>query len=100
MTARIVRGPTGEYTRPSGRETLHQIIDKEAEYFQTHGMSPRKLKLPVLMAYDLAKCGREDLGDMSGRIFKDGITVFETEGFHGMSVEIIRQVGATLQLEP
>ena len=51
------------------------------------------MKLPVLMAYDLAKCGRDQLGDLSGRVFKDGIRVFEKEGFHGMSVEIIRDRG-------
>jgi hypothetical protein len=95
----VVKGPTGEYSMPTGRETLHQIIDKEAEYFQTHGASPRKMKLPVLMAYDLAKCGREDLGELSGRIFKDGIAVLEKEGFHGMQVEIVRDRNATLQFE-
>jgi len=95
----FVQGPTGEYTMPSGREVLHQIIDQEADFFQQHGKSPRKMKLPVLMAYDLAKCGRDELGDISGRIFKDGITVFENEGFHGMSVEIIRDRNAALAFE-
>ncbi len=95
----LVRGPTGEYAMPSGREILDQIIDQEAAFFQQHGKSPRKLKLPVLMAYDLAKCGRNELGELSGRVFKDGIAVFEKEGFHGMSVEIVRDRNATLQLE-
>ncbi len=97
--AYLVQGPTGEYTMPSGREVLDQIIDQEADFFQEHGKPPRKMKLPVLMAYDLAKCGRDELGDVSGRVFKDGITVFEKEGFHGMSVEIIRDRNATLQFE-
>lgn len=95
----VVKGPTGDYVMPTGRETLHQIIDKEAEFFRTHGTAPRKMKLPVLMAYDLAKCGREELGDLSGRIFKDGIAVLEREGFHGMQVEIVRDRNATLQFE-
>lgn len=95
----LVKGPTGEYTMPSGREILHRIIDQEATFFQQHGKSPRKMKLPVLMAYDLAKCGRDELGDLSGRVFKDGITVFEKEGFHGMNVEIIRDRNAALELE-
>ena len=97
--AYLIKGPTGEYTMPSGREVLDQIIDQEATFFQQHGKPPRKMKLPVLMAYDLAKCGREELGDLSGRVFKDGITVFEKEGFHGMSVEIIRDRNATVQFE-
>jgi len=95
----LLKGPTGEYSMPSGREVLHEIIDQEATFFQQHGNSPRKMKLPVLMAYDLAKCGREDLGDLSGRVFMDGITVFEKEGFHGMNVEIIRDRNAALEFE-
>jgi hypothetical protein len=97
--AYLVKGPTGEYTMPTGREVLNQIIDQEASFFQQHGKPPRKLKLPVLMAYDLAKCGRNELGDLSGRVFKDGITVFEKEGFHGMTVQIVRDRNATLELE-
>ncbi len=95
----LIKGPTGEYTMPSGLEVLHQIIDQEANFFQQHGTPPRKMKLPVLMAYDLAKCGRNELGDLSGRVFKDGITVFEKDGFHGMSVEIVRDRNATLEFE-
>ncbi len=95
----LIRGPTGDYTMPSGREMLNQIIDQEAAYFQQHGRPPRKMKLPVLMAYDLAKCGRNEVGDLSGKVFKDGITVFEQEGFHGMRVEIIRDRNATLEFE-
>ena len=83
----------------TGRETLNQIIDREAEFFEQHGAAPRKMKLPVLMAYDLAKCGREELGELAGRVFKDGIAVLEREGFHGMSVEIIRNRDAALQFE-
>jgi len=97
--AYLVKGPTGENTMASGREILDTIIDQEATFFQQHGKPPRKLKLPVLMAYDLAKCGRNELGDLSGRVFKDGISVFEKEGFHGMNVEIIRDRNASLEFE-
>ncbi len=95
----LVQGPTGGYSMPMGRDTLNQIIDKEAEFFEQHGEAPRKIKLPVLMAYALAKCGREELGELAGRIFKDGIAVLEKEGFHGMSVEIIRKRDAALEFE-
>lgn len=95
----FVRGPSGVISMANGRDVLHRIIDEEATFFQQHGTAPRKIKLPVLMAYDLAKCGRDDLGDLSGRVFKDGITVFEREGFHGMSVEIVRDRDATLKFE-
>jgi len=95
----LVQGPTGEYTMPSGREVLNQIIDQEAAFFQQHGKAPRKMKLPVMMAYDLAKCGRNEVGDLIGRVFMDGITVFEKEGFHGMKVEIVRDRNAVLEFE-
>jgi hypothetical protein len=95
----FVQGPTGEYSMPTGREVLDQIIDREAEFFEQHGKPPRKIKLPVLMAYDLAKCGRDQLGDVAGRVFKDGIDVFEREGIHGIDVEIIRSPSASLELE-
>jgi hypothetical protein len=78
---------------------LHEIIDKEAEFFQQHSRAPKKVMLPVLMAYDLAKCGRQELGDVAGRIFKEGIDVLEKEGFHGMSVEIVRKPDAVLGFE-
>jgi hypothetical protein len=87
------------YSMSTGRETLNQIIDQEAEFFQRHGEPPHKIKLPVLMAYDLAKCGRDELGELAGRIFKDGIVVLEKEGFHGMNVEIVRNRDAALQFE-
>ena len=83
----------------SGREMLNQSIDQEANFFQQHGKPPRKMKHPVLMAYDLSKCGPNEVGDLSGRVFMDGITVFEKEGFHGMTVEIIRDRNATLEFE-
>ncbi|MBI3464358.1 MAG: hypothetical protein HY000_15075 [Planctomycetes bacterium] len=97
----LVKAPTGEFSMPipRERETLRQIVDKEAEFFEKHGRPPRKVKLPVLMAYDLAKCGRDDLGEISGRIFKDGIFALEKDGFHGMAVEIVRDRNAALELE-
>jgi hypothetical protein len=97
--AYFIQGPTGEYTMPSGREALDRIIDQEAAFFLQHGKSPRKMKLPVLMAYDLSKCGRNEVGDLSGKIFMDGISAFEKEGFHGMSVEIVRERNAALEFE-
>lgn len=95
----FVQGPTGVYTMPSGREVLDQIIDEEARFYEKNDMPPRKMKLPVLMAYDLSKCGRNEIGDLSGRVFMEGIVVFEKEGFHGMKVEIVRDRNAVLELE-
>lgn len=97
--AYFFRGPTREYAMPNGRETLERIIDEEAAFFQKHGRAPRKLRLPILMAYDLSKCSRELLGDAAARVFLDGVVAFEKQGFHGMTVEIIRDRNAALEFE-
>jgi hypothetical protein len=95
----FVWGPTRGYSMKTGRETLDEIIDKEADFYNEHRKSPHKIKLPVLMAYDLAKCGRDELGEVAGRVFKEGIKAFEQEGFHGLKVEILYDVNAQLQFE-
>jgi len=83
----------------TGREALHALIDAEAEWAAANGKEPTKLRLPVRMAYDLAKCGRDDMGEMSARVFKEGIVVFEQEGLHGLNVQIIRRPDANLEFE-
>ena len=45
------------------------------------------------MAYDQAKCGRNEIGDPSGKVFKDS----KKEDFHGMSVEIAPVTGPGVQ---
>jgi hypothetical protein len=95
----LMKGPIGEMQMATGRDVLNQIIDAEAAFFEKEGRPPKLMKLPVLMAYDLAKCGRNELGELSGRVFQNGITVFEKEGFHGMEVEIVRDRQATLEFE-
>lgn len=57
----------------TGREALDALIDAEAQWAAANGKEPKKMKLPVLMAYDLAKCGRDDMGEISAQVFKDGI---------------------------
>lgn len=84
---------------PTGREALDSIIDAEAAFAQQNGRPPKLMKLPLSMAYDLAKCRHNDLGDLSGRILENGIEVLGREGFRGMKVEIIGDKGATLQFE-
>jgi hypothetical protein len=95
----FIQGPTRGYAMATGRETLNTIIDKEAEFFEQQGKAPHKMKLPVMMAYDLAKCTRDEVGEIAWRIFKGGIAVLEEEGFHGMNVEIVRNRDASLQFE-
>jgi hypothetical protein len=73
----------------SGVEVLHGIIDGEAAFFSSHGKAPRVLKLPVIQAYELAKLGREHLGDLAGHIIKDGVRVLEKEGLLGMKVRLV-----------
>jgi hypothetical protein len=57
------------------------------------------MKLPVLVAYDLAKCHRDDLGELSGRILQEGISVLEKDGFRGMQVQIINNCDVGIEFE-
>jgi len=75
-----------------GLKVLHAIIDAEARYASERGEPPKLLKLPVLLAYDLAKLGREHMGELSGKILKDGVRVLEQEGLLGMKVKIVRDL--------
>jgi hypothetical protein len=75
--------------RRNGIELLHAIIDGEAAYFSDHGRPPALLKLTVAEAYELAKLGREHLGDLAGQIIKDGIRVLEKIGLLGVTVKLV-----------
>jgi hypothetical protein len=75
------------------------LIDAQVQWAADNGKEPRKMKLPVRMAWDLAKCGRDEMGEISDRVRKDGIEVFEKEGLHGLNVEIVRRSDAQLQFE-
>jgi hypothetical protein len=66
--ARVMKRLKGSRMGGNGLAVLYSIIDGEAGYVSEHGEPPRVLKLPVLLAYNLAKLGREHLGDLSGKI--------------------------------
>ena len=72
----------------SGREALDYIIDKQTEFISTHHKPPTSMRLPLLLAYDLAKLRSSDIGDLSQRVFREGVKVFEKVGLLGMKVKI------------
>lgn len=75
--------------RKNGIEVLHGIIDREAGFISEYGKSPRLLKLPILQAYEMAKLGREHLGELAGQIIKEGVRVLEKDGLLGMKVKLV-----------
>jgi hypothetical protein len=75
--------------KKSGVAVLHGIIDGEAAYFAAHGKSPKVLRLPIQQAFELAKLGREHLGDLTGQIVKEGVRVLERDGLLGMKVKLV-----------
>ena len=83
----------------SGTETLDLILGFAADWANTHSRDPQTIFLPVRMAWDLAKCRREDLGDLSGKVMKHGISAFETDGLLGLKVKIVREKNASLKME-
>lgn len=82
-----------------GLRVLHGILDAESHYAEEHGKEPERLKLPAALAYDLAKLGREHLGDLSAKIVKRGIKALEEEGLFGMHVEIVRNSSKEIVVE-
>jgi hypothetical protein len=70
-------------------ELWHAIIDAEAEFESEHGEKASMLKLPVLQAYDLAKLRRKDLGELSEKVMRKGIKVFEEDGLLGIPVKLV-----------
>jgi hypothetical protein len=82
--------PVRSVRNGSGLAVLHRIIDAQARWDSEHGSPPRLLKLPVPWAYDLAKLGRDHLGDLSERMAKGGVRALEQEGLLGMRVELVR----------
>lgn len=75
-----------------GLKVWYRIIDAEAEYNAAHGEPPKMLKLPLRLAYDLAKLAPEGLGDLSTRLLKEGIRALEKEPLFGMKVQLVRDL--------
>ena len=69
----------------TGPETLDQIHCFAADWANANDKDPTTIFLPVRMAEDLAKCGREDLGDLSGKVMKEGIVAFEEVELFGLT---------------
>ncbi|MGD0768093.1 MAG: hypothetical protein ABSB42_07860 [Tepidisphaeraceae bacterium] len=82
----------------SALETWHSIIDAEAAFHDEHGHPPKKLKLPVRLAYQLAKLPRDQF-ELSELIAKEGIDVIEEKGLLGVSVEIMRDGSTQFSFE-
>jgi hypothetical protein len=83
----------------TGREALDNLIQSAADWANTNDKDPKVILLPMLMAYDLAKCRRDDLGDLSRKVMKKGIGVFEKDGLLGLKVRIIRKNDAVLDFQ-
>jgi hypothetical protein len=89
FAASVVKPYANRWRHGDGLKVWYSIIDAEADYFTRTGEPPKVLKLPVLLAYDLVKLGREHLGDLVGQIAKSGIHVLEKEGLLGMKVKLV-----------
>jgi hypothetical protein len=80
-------------------ELWHAIIDAEAAFHSEHGSPPTVLKLPILLAYDLAKLRRDVMGDLADRVMRDGVKVYEEHGLLGVKVELVRDGSTQFRFE-
>lgn len=77
----------------------HSIIDQIAEYDEQHGAPPSTLKLPVRVAWHLAKLSPEHLGLLADDVLNEGIVAFEEAGLLGLKVTLVRDPAAVVELE-
>jgi hypothetical protein len=79
------------YKRPlvTGDEAMEGIIEAlKAFHRKNPSRKPTRLQMPWGLAFDLAKLGRIELGDLADQIITDGIAALETQGFKGLRVSI------------
>jgi hypothetical protein len=86
--AKVSLGTNGAHGK-NGVAVLHGIIDGEAAFYSKNGQVPRLLRLPIPQAYELAKLGREHLGELANRIIKSGVGILEEDGLLGMKVQLV-----------
>lgn len=80
----------------NGVEARDYIIDRQESYYEQSGEFPRVMLLPVRLAWDLAKCRRSELGELSSLLLRHGVRVLERIQFRGMAVRLIRRPDAQL----
>ena len=73
----------------NGPDALNKIIEAMKEFHrQNPKQKPACIKMSWDFAYDVAKLGSSELGDLASRIWKEGVGVLEKEGFFGFKVVI------------
>jgi hypothetical protein len=73
----------------NGTEALNKIVDALKDFQrQNPTQKPACIKMSWDFAYDVAKLGRSELGDLASKIWKEGVGALEKEGFFGFRVVI------------
>jgi hypothetical protein len=73
----------------TGIEAFESIVESlKDQRRKTPDTLPTSLRIPWGTAYDLAKLGRAELGDLADKLLTQGITILEREGFKGLRVVI------------
>jgi hypothetical protein len=73
----------------TGIEAFDSIVDSLKDQRRRQPTTPPTLlRVPWGTAYDLAKLGRAELGDLGDKILTEGVGVLERQGFRGFKVEI------------
>ena len=88
-----------ELKRLSGQEARIKLIDAMARFDLQNGRAPVKVKLPVLMAYDLLKCAQSETSWCLDDYIKLGIKAFEKLPLFGMKVTVSYDRMAELEFE-
>jgi hypothetical protein len=73
----------------TGMEAFECIIESlKSQRNKQPNTLPTALRLPWGTAYDLAKLGRAELGELADKLLTEGVAVLEQQGFRGLKVVI------------
>ena len=87
-----------QQTVPDFRATINTIIEQEKTFFSKNGTLPKRIVLPMRMAYSLCGCGLEELGSVAWEVWIDGVAAFTKHPLHGMTVQLGPRLDSPLEL--
>lgn len=72
----------------TGLEVRDMLHEKIKDYLRTNHKPPKLIRLPVLLAHDLSKCGLNELGPLAEKIATEGIGALVKYGYQGHPVKL------------
>jgi hypothetical protein len=81
------------------QKILDRIASEAERFREENGSCPKILKLPYMVAFDLARGTCEQVGFIANKTSLGGIKLLEGEYLYGMMIQIIRNNTAEIDFE-